>query len=246
MKTEIIYGYHPVREAFRAGRRKVYKLYVARGNPGNRFQEIFSMAESSGVVLERTTPMAIQAMSRSENHQDICAQVAPYPIVPVEDFIIKTGPVDVPPFFLVIDSVLDPRNLGALLRSGLAVGVRGVVTPKDRSAPPTAAVSKASAGALEHVQLARVTNLSRALEMLKSKGLWIFGLDRAAEHDIFRTSLNGPMALVVGGEEKGIRPLVKQHCDVLVSIPQCGPLDSLNASVAGAVAMYEVLRQRRL
>jgi 23S rRNA (guanosine2251-2'-O)-methyltransferase len=151
---------------------------------------------------------------------------------------------DIQPFFLVIDSVADPHNLGALIRSALAVGVHGVITPKDRSAPPTVAVSKASAGALEHVPLARVTNLSRCLEELKTSGIWIFGLDAAADRNLYETDLRGPAALVVGGEEKGIRPLVKRHCDVRVAIPQRGPLDSLNASVAGAVAMYEIMRQR--
>jgi 23S rRNA (guanosine2251-2'-O)-methyltransferase len=184
-------------------------------------------------------------MSRTDHHQDICARVSAYPVVAIEDLMDALPGGQAPPFFLVIDSVLDPQNLGALLRSALAVGVQGVLTPKDRSAPPTPAVSKASAGALEHILLTRVTNLSRTLDMLRQSGLWVFGLEGTADQEIYGTDLTGPMALVVGGEEKGIRHLVRQHCDFLVSIPQNGPLDSLNASVAGAVALYEVLRQRR-
>jgi 23S rRNA (guanosine2251-2'-O)-methyltransferase len=245
MTAEIIYGYHPVREALRANRRKIYTIYIGRETSGTRSEEIFVMAGSKGIPVERVTADAIRSLSRTDHHQDVCARVSTYPVVAAEDLMGTLPTGEAPPFFLVIDSVLDPQNLGALIRSALAAGVPGVLTPKDRSAPPTAAVSKASAGALEHIRLARVTNLSRTIDALKQRGLWIFGLEGTADQEIYRTDLTGPLALVVGGEEKGIRPLVKQHCDLLVSIPQFGPLDSLNASVAGALAMYEVLRQRR-
>ena len=245
MNAEIIYGYHPVREAIRANRRKIHTIYIGRENSGNRSEEISAIAESNGIPVERAAADTLRSMSRADHLQDVCARVSAYPVVATEDLMARIPTIEAPPFFLVIDSVLDPQNLGALIRSALAVGVLGVITPKDRSAPPTAAVSKASAGALEHIQLARVTNLSRTLDALKQRGLWIFGLEGTADQEIYRTDLTGPLALVIGGEEKGIRPLVKQHCDLLVSIPQYGPLDSLNASVAGAVALYEILRQRR-
>lgn len=245
MNAEIIYGYHPVREALRANRRKFYTIYIGRDASGNRSEEISAMAGSKGIAVERVTVDTIRSMCRTEHHQDVCARVSAYPVVAAEDLMAALAAGEAPAFFLVVDSVLDPQNLGALIRSALAAGVPGVLTPKDRSAPPTAAVSKASAGALEHIQLARVTNLSRTLDALKQRGVWVFGLEGGADQEIYRTDLTGPLALVVGGEEKGIRPLVKQHCDLLVSIPQYGPLDSLNASVAGALAMYEVFRQRR-
>jgi len=245
MNAEIIYGYHPVRESLRANRRKIQTIYLGRESSGNREEEISGLAESNGIPVERVTADAIRSMSRTDHHQDVCARVSAYPVAAAEDLMMAHPTGEAPAFFLVIDSVLDPQNLGALIRSALAVGVQGVLIPKDRSAPPTPAVSKASAGALEHIALARVTNLSRTLDALKQRGLWIFGLEGTADQQIYGTDLTGPMALVVGGEEKGIRPLVRQHCDLLVSIPQCGPLDSLNASVAGAVALYEVLRQRR-
>jgi 23S rRNA (guanosine2251-2'-O)-methyltransferase len=245
MIAEILYGYHPVREALRANRRKIHTIYIGRDSAGNRSEEISTVAASIGIPVERATADAIRSMSRTDHHQDICARVSAYPVVAIEDLMDALPGGQAPPFFLVIDSVLDPQNLGALLRSALAVGVQGVLTPKDRSAPPTPAVSKASAGALEHILLTRVTNLSRTLDMLRQSGLWVFGLEGTADQEIYGTDLTGPMALVVGGEEKGIRHLVRQHCDFLVSIPQNGPLDSLNASVAGAVALYEVLRQRR-
>jgi len=134
--------------------------------------------------------------------------------------------------------------LGALLRTALCAGVDGIVIPKDRSALPTPAVSKASAGALEHSSLARVTNMVNTIKHLKEKGLWILGLDRIAEQSVFSSDLKGSIALVVGGEAKGIRPLVKKHCDMLMSIPQSSRINSLNASAAGAVVMYEAFRQR--
>jgi 23S rRNA (guanosine2251-2'-O)-methyltransferase len=145
---------------------------------------------------------------------------------------------------LALDHIVDPHNLGAVLRTALCSGVAAVLIPKDRSAPPTPVVSKISAGALEHIQLVQVTNLARSLELLKSMGLWVVGLDRDAEHRVFGLDLDMPLVLVVGGEEKGIRPLVRKACDILVSIPQSGPLDSLNASVAAAIALYEICRQR--
>jgi 23S rRNA (guanosine2251-2'-O)-methyltransferase len=147
-------------------------------------------------------------------------------------------------FLLLLDNIMDPHNLGALVRTALCVGIDGVIIPKDRSVWPSPAVSKASAGALEHIRLAKVTNLVNTIKALKKKGLWILGLDSAAKRSIFISDLKGSIAMVIGGEEKGIRPLVKKQCDVLMSIPQKGHINSLNASVAGAVVMYEAFRQR--
>jgi 23S rRNA (guanosine2251-2'-O)-methyltransferase len=245
MKPEVLYGVHPVMEALRARRRSVHALCLGQGLSHNRADELTALARSLGTPVEIHPMEKIRVLSHTEHHQGVCARVGPLPLAELEALLQVPAGHHVPPFFLVIDSVTDPHNLGALVRSALAAGVHGVITPKDRSAPPTAAVSKASAGALEHVPLARVTNLSRALDMLKEKGLWIFGLDASAKARLYETDLKGAAALVVGGEEKGIRPLVKNHCDVLVAIPQEGPLDSLNASVAGAVAMFEMMRQRR-
>jgi 23S rRNA (guanosine2251-2'-O)-methyltransferase len=145
----------------------------------------------------------------------------------------------------MLDNIVDPQNLGALIRTALCVGIDGVVMPRDNCAPPTASVSSASAGALEHIDLCRVTNLVQTIKLCKSHGLWIFGMERGAEQSIFGGDLTGPIALVLGGEQKGIRPLVRKHCDMLFSIPQRGPIESLNVSAAGAVAMYEALRQRQ-
>jgi 23S rRNA (guanosine2251-2'-O)-methyltransferase len=148
-------------------------------------------------------------------------------------------------FLILLDGIVDPRNLGALMRTAICAGAEAIIIPKDRSAGPSAIVSKASAGALEHLNLVRVTNIPNTIKALKEIGYWITGLDMAADHSLFSCDLSGPVALVIGGEEKGIRPLVRKQCDYLVSIPQAGPVDSLNASVAGAVVMYEIFRQKQ-
>jgi 23S rRNA (guanosine2251-2'-O)-methyltransferase len=149
-----------------------------------------------------------------------------------------------PPIVLLLDSVLDPHNMGALIRTACCVGASAVVVPRNRSAGPTPTVSKTSAGALEHVAFFQVTNLTKAIQRLKAIGLWIVGMQANAAQSIYQADLTGPMAVVIGGEQKGMRPLIRQSCDFLVSIPQTGPIDSLNASVAGAIVMYEIFRQR--
>ncbi len=145
---------------------------------------------------------------------------------------------------LLLDNVLDPQNLGAIIRTALSVGIDGIIIPKDRSAMPTPAVSKTSAGAIEHVCLIRVTNMVDTIKVLKQQGVWVVGLDKGADKTVYSSDLTGSVAIVIGGEEKGIRPLVKKNCDFLVSIPQIGQVNSLNASVAAAIAMYEAFRQR--
>jgi 23S rRNA (guanosine2251-2'-O)-methyltransferase len=182
-------------------------------------------------------------MAKTASHQGICAKTGPYPLMSISEMLVKTKNSD--PLLILLDNIVDPHNLGALIRTAFCVGADGVVIPKDRSAPPTPAVSKSSAGALEHVLLARVTNMTATIKTLKQQGVWVIGLDKYAEVNIYQSDLTGPMALVVGGEEHGIRPLVRKHCDGLISIPQSPDVDSLNASVAGAVAMYEAFRQRQ-
>ena len=147
---------------------------------------------------------------------------------------------------LMLDNVQDPQNLGAIIRTALCVGIHGVVVPKDRSASPTPAVSRASAGALEHIRLVRVTNLVQTIKHFKSCGLWVMGLQQNAAQSIYAADLSGSIALVLGGEQKGIRRLVEKNCDFMVAIPQQRTLNSLNASAAGAVAMYEAFRQRNI
>lgn len=244
MRIDILYGIHPVVECIRAGRREISTIYLAAGKSGNRLEKIVSWAEQHGVAIQSLTPSELDSLARSPHHQGVAIRASAYPWVEISDIIGTDGVAAGAPMLLAVDSLQDPHNLGALVRTALCVGVDGILLPKNRSAAPTPAVCKASAGALEHARMVRVTNLAVALEGLKSQGLWVAGMDRNGPDSVFGADLTGPIAIVLGGEQKGIRPLVKKKCDFLLNIPQQGPVGSLNASVAGAVVMYEAYRQR--
>ena len=244
MKSEVLYGIHPVFEALVAGRRRVYEIYLDTEKKSGRLSQIESMAETRGIQKKSIGPGDFKALSGTIGHQGAAAVVSPYPQVTVQDILETVRGEDGNHFLLMLDNIQDPQNLGAIIRTALCVGIHGVIVPKDRSAPPTPAVSKASAGALEHIRLVRVTNLVQTIKHCKTSGLWIIGLQEDAPQSIYTADLRGSIALVLGGEQKGIRRLVKKNCDFLVSIPQQGTLNSLNASAAAAVAMYEAFRQR--
>ncbi|MGA8180840.1 MAG: 23S rRNA (guanosine(2251)-2'-O)-methyltransferase RlmB [Desulfobacterales bacterium] len=244
MNKEILYCINPVYEALKAGRREVFRILIANGKISKRLEQIEVLAGSLKISVERFSSADLKMISGTDYHQGVCAETGPYPFVGFSDMLIgiKTG--ESKPFLLLLDNIVDPHNLGALVRTAVCVGVSGVIILKDRSVSPTPIVSKSSAGALEHVRLSRVTNMVNTISILKNNGLWIVGIDRAADESIFVCDMKVFNAVVVGGEGKGIRPLVKKHCDKLLSIPQTGLIDSLNASVAGAVVMYEAFRQR--
>ena len=243
---EILYGIHPVTEALKAGRREFVEIYLAGEKISGRALQTAALAESKGIPVKKKTAAQLGAITRSEMHQGIGAGVGPYPLVDMEIILNKSTGRGSRHFLLLLDNILDPHNFGALVRTADSVGIDGIIMPKDRSAPSSPAVSKASSGALEHVLLARVTNMVSAIKELKRQGVWIVGMDRDAGQSLFSSDLTDPIAIIIGGEEKGIRPLVKQNCDYLVSIPQAGRVASLNASAAGAVVMYEAYRQRTL
>ncbi|MEJ2656126.1 MAG: 23S rRNA (guanosine(2251)-2'-O)-methyltransferase RlmB [Desulfobacterales bacterium] len=246
VKKEILFGIHPVYEALRARRRDVFKVFITKEKISKRHEQIAVLAGSLKISVERANAVDLKSISSTDHHQGVCAETGLYPFVDISVMLkgIQNGKSK--PFLLLLDNIADPHNLGALVRTAVCVGVSGVVIPKDRSAPPTPSVSKSSAGALEHVHLSRVTNMVNTLKILKGRGFWIAGIDRAADESIFTCDMKGFNAVVIGGEGKGIRPLVKKHCDKLLFIPQTGFIDSLNASVAGAVVMYEAYRQRLL
>jgi 23S rRNA (guanosine2251-2'-O)-methyltransferase len=246
VKTEILYGIHPVSEALKAGRRDIFKIYVAKENISERLEKVLALAESLKISIERPNSLHLKKLSGTTQNQGVGAEVGPYPLVKFSELLNGIRDAKSNPCILLLDNIMDPRNLGALIRTAICIDTDAVIIPKDRSARPTPLVSKASAGALEHIQLAQVTNMVNTIKALKNSGVWVAGMDRTSDKSIFNSDLTVPVAIVVGGEESGIRPLVKKHCDFLMSIPQTGPVDSLNASVAGAVVMYEVFRQRRL
>ena len=204
------------------------------------------MAANRQILIRVLNPDQFDKMVGNAFHQGISAKVNPYPFTPLNTLIAKTDITGEAPFLLLLDHVTDARNMGALVRTAVCAGVTGIITTKDRAAPITATVCQASAGAVEHAQIARVTNMVTTIKALKQSGLWIAGLDKAARQSVFEQNLSGPLAVVIGSEEKGIRPLVKKNCDFLLAIPQQGAVDSLNASVAGGIVMYEIFRQRTL
>ena len=241
VKKEILFGINPVYEALRASRRDIFKVYVTKEKISKRLEGILALADSLKIPVEASDSFNLKSISGSEHHQGVGVEAGPYPFVKVSDMFDSIQGEKSNPFLLLLDNIMDSNNLGALIRTALCVGVNGVIIPKD-----TSTVSKVSAGALEHISLSRVTNMANTIKMLKENGLWIAGMDKISTESIFTCDMKAFSAIVIGGEEKGIRPLVKKQCDMLLSIPQTGPLDSLNASAAGAVVMYEAFRQRWL
>ncbi len=243
-RTEILYGVHPVFEALKASRRACRTIYISSARAGKSppwLTGLRVLAESLRVPIESCPPSRLESLAGTDGHQGIAAKVGPYPLQSIDE--LMSPQTSTHRFLLLLDHVVDPHNFGALVRTAHCAGVQGIAVPKDRSAPPTPAVSKVSAGALEHVRMARVTNMVNTIKVLKREGFWIIGLDGAATTSIFTIDSPASVGIVIGGEQKGIRPLVKQHCDLLCAIPQSGKIDSLNASVAGAIAMYEIYRQ---
>lgn len=241
---EVIWGRNPVLEALRA-RRRIRRLVVAQGvHAHGSLAEAVQLARASGVPVQRVPREALDRMCGTPHHQGIAILTAPRGYVDLDSILEGARRRGEMPFLLVLDSLQDPQNLGSLLRTSDAAGVHGIVIPKHRSVGLTGAVAKVSAGAVEHVPTAQVTNLARTLDELKQHGLWMVGLDMAAAQEYHEVDLNIPLALVVGSEGKGLGRLVKEKCDLLVRLPMRGKVDSLNAAVAGAIVLYEVLRQR--
>ncbi|HID64737.1 MAG TPA: 23S rRNA (guanosine(2251)-2'-O)-methyltransferase RlmB [Anaerolineae bacterium] len=242
---ETIYGRNAVRECLRAGRRRVYKLFVAQGvREKDPVAEIVALTHQVGAVIERVERAALDRIG-AVNHQGVVAEVSAYPYADLGEILTRAEERDEPPFLLLLDCLEDPQNLGTLLRTAEVVGVHGVVIPKRRAVGVTPAVAKASAGATEHLLVARVTNLARAIGDLKKKGVWVVGLENLPQARLYsQFDLSGPLALVVGSEGRGIRRLVLASCDVVLRLPVRGHIGSLNAAVAGSIALYEAWRQR--
>ncbi|SCX77423.1 23S rRNA (guanosine(2251)-2'-O)-methyltransferase RlmB [Desulfoluna spongiiphila] len=242
--ADLLYGINPVMEALKAGRRQIRQLILASGRRDRRVDELESLAQSKGVPVKRVDAEALEGLCGTGHHQGAALDAGALPGIAPEDLIQVAEKKGEEPFLVLLDSIEDPRNLGAIVRTAHCAGAHGVVVPKDRSAQLTSLVSKASAGALEHMPVAVVTNLAKAMEELKEKGLWFAGLDADGDSSLFGGDFTGPVGIVVGSEGKGLRPLVKKGCDFIVSIPLKGAVDSLNASVAASLVMYEVVRQR--
>jgi 23S rRNA (guanosine2251-2'-O)-methyltransferase len=241
----LIEGRRPVLEALRAGRPVERVVLAAGGTERGTLAELLALAAERGVPTETVPRSLLDASAQTGAHQGVAALVAPLRPIDLSELLAIPLQTRELPFFLALDGIEDPRNLGALARSADGAGCHGVIVPRHRSAPLSAAAVKSSAGALEHVAVAEVPNLARALERLRDSGLWCIGLDAGAPASLFDLQLAGePVCVVVGGEGGGLHRLVRELCDVLVHIPMAGRVESLNASVAGALALFEVRRRR--
>ena len=245
IQNELIEGRNAVIEALRAGR-ALDKLYISKGEVDKTLGHIASRAREKGVVVVECDRRKLDFMSRTHAHQGVIALCAVREYCSVEDILALAEERGEVPFVIVCDEISDGHNLGAIIRSAECAGAHGVIIPKRRSAGLTAVVDKASAGAAEHMAIARVPNLPAAIRTLKERGLWIYGTAADGESDLWHTDFTGPLALVIGSEGDGMGRLVAESCDYIVSLPMKGRLNSLNASAAAAITMYEILRQRSL
>lgn len=244
LPEDVVVGRNAVTEALKSGR-TVNRLLVAEHDTQGSIREIVNLARESGAVVETVPRSQIEAAAKGFRHQGVLAYTSPVDYTPLEDILDAAQSRDGAPVLLLLDELEDPHNLGAVLRTADAVGVDGVLIPKRRSCPLSATVAKTSAGAVEYVPVARIGNVAQTIRELKKAGFWIVGADMDGTADYFEADLTGALVLVIGSEGRGISRLVRESCDVLVRIPMLGKINSLNASVAGAVLMYESLRQRR-
>ncbi len=243
--SDLVYGVNPVREALAGERRKPLELFVAREARSKRVEEVLHEAERLNVSIRPRERKDLDKLAGHGHHQGLVLRVEAFAYAEFDELLRHWRDSGETGFFLVLDGLTDPHNLGAVLRSAEAAGCHGVIAGKDRACPITPVVERAAAGALAHLPLCQVTNLARTLEQLKAEGCWIYGLAGEADSSpLFTVDLSGHLALVVGSEGSGLRPNIRKHCDLLLKIPMGGRLSSLNASVAAGVALFEVVRQR--
>lgn len=237
----MLIGRRPVLEALKA-KKPINRILLSKDSGG--LSEIIELAKRAGVIFEFVDKKALDRISQSPKNQGVVAMAAAHEYVEVEDILAAARARDELPFIILLDQIEDPHNLGAIIRSAEASGAHGVVTLKRRAVGLTETVAKTSAGALMHLPVARVNNLNDVIRKLKEQRIWVFGLDEEGEQAFDRADFKLPLALVIGGEGKGLSRLVRENCDFLVKIPMHGQVNSLNASVAAAIVMFEVARQR--
>ena len=239
----MLVGRNAVTEALKSGR-GINKLWIASGDREGSVAEIAALAKERGIVVQYVERAKIEALAGGHRHQGVLAYVAPVPYAELEDILKAAEAKGEAPFLVLLDELEDPHNLGALLRTADATGVHGILIPKRRSVSLNATVAKTSAGAVEYVSVARIGNIAQTLKKLKEKGFWVAGADMDGEKAYYEADLTGPLVLVVGSEGKGMSRLTKEACDFIVRMPMVGRINSLNASVAGSILMYESMRQR--
>lgn len=243
-ETDFVIGRVPVIELLK-GKRDVNKLFIQADLSGEKIHEIIALAKKKSIQVQEVPKSKLDTLTQAAVHQGVLAAVAAHAYADLEDIFINAQEKNEEPFIIILDGVEDPHNLGSILRTADAVGAHGVIIPKRRAVGLTSVVAKTSTGAIEHVPVVRVTNLAQTIDLLKSRGIWVFATDMTGK-SYTKWDVKGALALVIGNEGKGVSRLVKESCDELLTIPMVGHVQSLNASVAAAVLMYEVFRGRRL
>ena len=239
---DVIAGRNSVGEALKSGR-PLNKLLIAKGERQGSLRELAGIAKDKGILVQEVEPQRLAQLAPGQRHQGVVAMASPVEYAEVEDILAAAEAKGEAPLLVVLDELEDPHNLGAVLRSVDAAGAHGVIIPKRRSCPLSTTVAKTSAGAVEYVPVVQIGNIAQTIEELKQRGCWVVGADMDGV-DFYAANMSGPIVLVIGAEGRGLGRLVKQKCDDVVSIPMNGGVNSLNASAAGAVLMYEVVRQR--
>lgn len=244
MKDDIIYGRNPVIEALEAGKTVIDKIWIQDGLRHSQIAHIRALAKDRGILYRFVDRRKLDTLCEGENHQGVAAAIATHAYAELEDILKLAEDRGEPPFLVIAEGITDPHNLGSILRSANGAGVHGVIIPKNRSTALNGTVAKVSAGAVEYTKVARVTNIAQTLEKLKKRGIWVFGTDLSGTQLYTECDLTGPLAVVIGSEGDGISRLTREACDFLVKIPMLGEIQSLNASVASGILLYEAVRQR--
>lgn len=241
-ETNIIFGRNPVLEAIRSGR-EIDRLYIAHGVTSGSISEIIAKCSARGILIKEISSQKLDYYCNGGNHQGVALMIASHEYSTVEEILEFAKTRNESPFIIICDEIEDPHNLGAIIRTAESCGVHGIIIPKRRSASLNATVAKTSAGALEYMKVARVTNIANTIDLLKKEGVWIFGADMNGK-DYKKFDYSVPLALIIGNEGKGIGTLTRKKCDEIISLPMRGKINSLNASVAAGILMYEVLKHR--
>ncbi len=244
--SQIIYGIHPVEEALKSPYLQIQKILIATQKPHPPLQGIIDEATKRQVPITFTTKENLHQMVKGGLHQNIVGLIKETPYADLGEVLSQWKKGGAKAFFLILDGIQDPQNLGSLIRTALGCGAHGMIIPKDRAVGVTPTVVKASAGAALHLPIVRVVNIATAIDALKEEGIWVYGASGEAKDLLYNFDLSIDLAIVIGAEGKGIRPLVKKKCDRLFSIPMKGPVSSFNASVSGGMILYEVMRQRHI
>ena len=244
--VQIIYGIHPVKEALNSSHLQIEKILIGTKTPHPPLQSILDLANKRKIPITFTNREFLERLTKGGVHQNVAGFIKETPYTDIVGILSHWRKEETKALFLILDGIQDPQNFGSLIRTASGCGARGIIISKDRSVGITPVVVKASAGAAAHLPIARVVNLANTIESLKKEGIWVYGASGEAGDLIYQLDLNIDLAIVIGAEGKGIRPLVKKKCDRLFSIPMNGPISSFNASVSGGMILYEVMRQRFL